>query len=188
MRRECRKRSPRHRLQRKPLVSDPGMHHGTCVTHVPWCMSGSLTRGGGENIPGACTTRNFTYLVRGARVKAAAVKVLTKLSQNITASASDGVTVNINSSEPCATVYVWQILKLLSVPLSERTWINVFTKWWYACVVLAEYVFNFHFYEYQKVVVWIYRRFRRWYTVSQYHFKVLANGYIACRWGSIIDF
>ena len=43
---------PRHRLQRKPLVSDPGMHHGTCVTHVPWCMSGSLTCGGGENIPG----------------------------------------------------------------------------------------------------------------------------------------
>ena len=44
--------SPHRRLQRKPLVSDPGMHHGTCVTHVPWCMSGSLTRGGGENVPG----------------------------------------------------------------------------------------------------------------------------------------
>ena len=59
---------PRHRLQRKPLVSDPGMHHGTCVTHVPCCMSGSLTRGGGENvpgIPGACTTSNITYLARG---------------------------------------------------------------------------------------------------------------------------
>ena len=45
-----------------------GMHHGTCVTHVPWCMSGSLTNGGGENvpgIPGACATRNFTYLARG---------------------------------------------------------------------------------------------------------------------------
>ena len=58
----------RHRLQRKALVSDPGMHHGTCVTHVPWCMSGSLTRVGGENvpgIPGACATRNFSYLVRG---------------------------------------------------------------------------------------------------------------------------
>ena len=41
---------PHHRLQRKPLVSDPGMHHGTCVTHVPWCMSGSLTRGGRENV------------------------------------------------------------------------------------------------------------------------------------------
>ena len=68
MRRECREPFPRHRLQWKPLISDPGMHHGTCVTHVPWCMSGSLTRGGGENvpgIPGACTTRNFAYLVRG---------------------------------------------------------------------------------------------------------------------------
>ena len=43
---------PHCRFQRKPLVSDPGMHHGTCVTHVPWCMSGSLTRGDGENVPG----------------------------------------------------------------------------------------------------------------------------------------
>ena len=33
----------RRRLQRKPLVSDPGMHHGTCVT---------LTRAGGVNVPG----------------------------------------------------------------------------------------------------------------------------------------
>ena len=48
---------PRRPFQRKPLVSDPDMHHGTCVTHVPWCMSGSLTCGNGENvlgIPGAC--------------------------------------------------------------------------------------------------------------------------------------
>ena len=44
--------SPRRRFQRKPLVGDPGMHHGTCVTHVPWCMSGSLTCGDGENVPG----------------------------------------------------------------------------------------------------------------------------------------
>ena len=28
------------------------MHHGTCVTHVPWCMSGSLTCDDGENVPG----------------------------------------------------------------------------------------------------------------------------------------
>ena len=50
---------PRRRFQRKPIVSDPGMHHGTCVTHVPWCMSGSLTCGDGENvpgIPGACAS------------------------------------------------------------------------------------------------------------------------------------
>ena len=55
-------------FKRKPLGSDPGMHHGTCVTHVPWCMSGSLTRSGGENVPGilrACAARNFTYLARG---------------------------------------------------------------------------------------------------------------------------
>ena len=43
---------PHRRFQRKPLVSDPGMHHGTCKTHVPWCMSGSLTCGDGENVPG----------------------------------------------------------------------------------------------------------------------------------------
>ena len=24
-------------------VSDPDLHHDTCVTHVPWCMSGLLT-------------------------------------------------------------------------------------------------------------------------------------------------
>ena len=60
MRRECRKRFPHHRLQRKPLVSYPSMHHGTCIMHVPWCMSGWLSRCGGENIPGisgACATR-----------------------------------------------------------------------------------------------------------------------------------
>ena len=28
-----------------PRVSGPVRHHGTCVTHVPWCMSGSLTSG-----------------------------------------------------------------------------------------------------------------------------------------------
>ena len=30
---------------KKPLVSDPGMHHGTCLTIVPWVMSGWPTRG-----------------------------------------------------------------------------------------------------------------------------------------------
>ena len=44
MRRGCRERFPR--LQRKSLVSNPRMHYGACVTHVPWCMSGSLTRDG----------------------------------------------------------------------------------------------------------------------------------------------
>ena len=58
----------RHWLQRKPLVSDPVMHYDTCATHMPWYMSGSLTRGDGVNvpgIPGACATCNFRYLARG---------------------------------------------------------------------------------------------------------------------------
>ena len=58
-----------------PRVSDPDVHHGTCVTHLPWCMPWLLTSDflwslsqGGENVPGirgACATRNFAYLVRG---------------------------------------------------------------------------------------------------------------------------
>ena len=28
-----------------PQVSDPDIHQGTCETHVPWCMLGSLTNG-----------------------------------------------------------------------------------------------------------------------------------------------
>ena len=55
------------------------MHHGTYVTHVPWCMPGSLTssflwnrsRGNVIGIPGACATRNFTYRVRGPWVSKA---------------------------------------------------------------------------------------------------------------------
>ena len=69
MHREC-----RERFYPPPRVSDPDTHHGTCVTHVPWCMLGSLTGGflwsrrRGENvpgIPGACAICNFTYLVGG---------------------------------------------------------------------------------------------------------------------------
>ena len=43
------------------------MHQGTCVTHVSWCMSGSLTRGGREKVPGiprVCATGHFTHLIR----------------------------------------------------------------------------------------------------------------------------
>ena len=65
MRRECR--------ERFRGVSDPDMHHGACVTHVLWCMPGSLISGffkvcGEENvpgIPGECATSNFTYLANG---------------------------------------------------------------------------------------------------------------------------
>ena len=78
-------------FKRKTLVSDPGMHHVTCVTHVPWCMSGSLTHGGGENvpgIPGACATRNFTYLARGPWHHSFQMKAALSLTNRL-ATASD---------------------------------------------------------------------------------------------------
>ena len=67
MRWKYRKRFPATDFHRRPLVSNSGVHHGTCATHVPWCMSVSLARGGGENVPGipsTCATRNFTCLTR----------------------------------------------------------------------------------------------------------------------------
>ena len=48
MRWECRERFPRHR-----------------VFAIPTCVMHSFEVGGGENVPGACTTRHITYLVRG---------------------------------------------------------------------------------------------------------------------------
>ena len=54
-------------------VSDPDMHYGTCVMHVPWCMPASLTSGflwclwQGKRAQHSrrMRTRNFTYLARG---------------------------------------------------------------------------------------------------------------------------
>ena len=53
-----------------PLVSDPGMHHGTFVTHVPWCTSGSLTRCGRENVPliPGKYMRNLQFYVSGKKL------------------------------------------------------------------------------------------------------------------------
>ena len=55
-----------------PRVSDLDKHHGTCVTHVPWCMPGSLTSGflcsrwRGKRSQHSRRMRNpiFAYLVR----------------------------------------------------------------------------------------------------------------------------
>ena len=55
-------------------VSGPDMHHGTCVTHVPWCMSGSLTSFFSLQsvvgntflaLPAHAQPAIFSYLVRG---------------------------------------------------------------------------------------------------------------------------
>ena len=76
MRRECRERFSRHRLLRKPLVSDHGMHHGTYVTHVPWCMSGSNPRWRGKRSRHSRRMCNLHFNVSGKR---AMVTVLTSI-------------------------------------------------------------------------------------------------------------
>ena len=56
-----------------PRVSNPDMHHGTCVTHVPWCMPGSLTRvflwirGRGKHSRHSRRMRNPQFCVSGKR-------------------------------------------------------------------------------------------------------------------------
>ena len=41
-----------------PRVIVPDMHHGTCVTHVPWCMPGSLPSG---FLWGLCLEKRFRH-------------------------------------------------------------------------------------------------------------------------------
>ena len=54
-------------------ISDPNMHHGTCVTHVPWCMPGSLTSGflwsqwRGKRSQYSRRMRNTQFYVSGKR-------------------------------------------------------------------------------------------------------------------------
>ena len=48
-----------------PRVSDPYMHHGTCVTHFPWCMPVSSNSGFLWSRWRGKRSRNFTYLARG---------------------------------------------------------------------------------------------------------------------------
>ena len=55
MHRECRERFPRNQIQSKPLVNDPGMHHGM---HVG--IFNPRWRENVSGIPGACATHNFT--------------------------------------------------------------------------------------------------------------------------------
>ena len=68
MRREC-----CERFFPPPQVSDPDMHHGTCVTHVPWRMPESLTscfvwsRWWGKRSQYSRRMRNPQFCVSGKR-------------------------------------------------------------------------------------------------------------------------
>ena len=56
-----------------PQVSDPNMHHGLCVTHMPWCMTGSLTsdflwnRWRGKRSRHSRRIRNLQFYLSGKR-------------------------------------------------------------------------------------------------------------------------
>ena len=83
MRRECRERFPRHRLQRKPLVRDPGVYHGMCVTHVPWCMQGSRNpRWRGKRSRHSRRMRNPQFYVFGKRPMAKWWSMACRLAAN----------------------------------------------------------------------------------------------------------
>ena len=66
-----------------PRVSDPDMHHGTRVTHVPWCMPGSLTsiilwsRWQGRRSRHSWRMRNPQFYVTGKRPIVSAPIVMT---------------------------------------------------------------------------------------------------------------
>ena len=62
MRRKCWNAFPIQRLQRKPLVSDPGMHHKH-MHHARAVMYVGFANP--QRIPGAIATRDFAYLGRG---------------------------------------------------------------------------------------------------------------------------
>ena len=73
-----------------PRVNDPNMHHGMYVTHVPWCLSGSLISGflrsrwQGKRSRHSQHMRNPKFYVSGKRpiaivnFVAVIVKILTK--------------------------------------------------------------------------------------------------------------
>ena len=63
MRRECRERFPRHRLQRKPLISDPCMHHARAAMHVG--IANPLWRG--KRSPHSRCMRNPQFYISGKR-------------------------------------------------------------------------------------------------------------------------
>ena len=64
MRWECQKRFSRHWPQMKLLVSNSGMHHGTCVAPVPLCMSP-----GGETLPVYFTSTRVTMQFPGWKLR-----------------------------------------------------------------------------------------------------------------------
>ena len=113
---------PRRRFQRKPLVSDPGMHHGTCGTHVPWCMSGSLTCGDrekGSRHSRRLRTRYFAYLARGLCFHQPYQHSLIGISLTSMDEELDVIKIWINN---WIHVKQWDVINLINLPCPNRKW------------------------------------------------------------------
>ena len=132
MRLECRERFPRHLLQRKPRLSDPSMDYGTCVTLVPWCMSGSLTRGGGEyvpDIPGALA--NTQFYVSGKRLmqtKRMLILATQALFCSILFNAPWWFSFSFHVNRAHCSVDVWQLTHLVIITIIDIWNATVFHK------------------------------------------------------------
>ena len=71
-----------------PQISDPDMHHGTYVTHVPCCMPGSLTSGfpwswwRGKRSRHSLCMRNLQFCVSGKRPMCSWINIRIKWVNN----------------------------------------------------------------------------------------------------------
>ena len=121
----------------KPLIRNPGMHHGTCVTHVPWCMSGSLTCGGrGKRSRHSRRMHNPQFYVSGKRPMVARMSWLCSRCWwapwtskcNVTDACCDKVTYP-GREPPSRTTLSWSKIMLrpaqldpLGISWRTRTW------------------------------------------------------------------
>ena len=107
-----------------PRVSYPDMHQGTCVN--AWrhrYLMVSFEFGGEGNIPGACATRNFTYLVRSPWVNELTVNTEWRAWLYRTRHHSFLVALEALgecTSQTANAIYVWSMrMCLLPLPLEQ---------------------------------------------------------------------
>ena len=121
-------------------ISDRDMHHGTCVTHVPWCMPGSLTScflwNRWREKPSRHTRRmrNPQFYVSGKRpLKYHAYQMQSN---------ADG---RVSSFNKCAGFSQSPSTCLLSYSCIKETFIQMGINYW-----LCDLLFSCGFYEYSK--------------------------------------
>ena len=80
MGRDCRERFPRHQLQRKPQVSYPGIHHGTCRARVVMHVGIANSRWWGKRSRHSRCIHNPRFYVSGKRPMATRLRLCSSLT------------------------------------------------------------------------------------------------------------